>query len=430
MTMHCFPGWRRTLRRVGAALFSSALIVMPDSAASAQSAVRVGVPGRSNDAVSIAAAGQFVALVWGAATTGGMDVYSAVSRDGGAVFSAPVRVNETALDARVGGEQPPHLVLVPRPRREPSIVVVWNAGRRPDGGRLLTARSDDAGATFGATSVVPGTAAAGPRGWASTTVDASGKVYVMWLDHRNTVAARATSSASGPAAPTDPVAQAALSQLYIASLDGATAPRALTSSVCYCCKTALTTAADGSIYGVWRHVFPGDFRDMAFTVSRDHGRTFSPIARVSSDGWAFDGCPDNGPSVAVDASKRVHVAWPSPADVKNASVMALFYAMSADGRTFAPRVRIPTTGPAGHVQLVTERDGSLVLAWEEASSTGKVVRLARGATDRASRTTFRVVGAADAGKYPSMAVTSTGAVVAWSRMMDGSNEIAVSRVLR
>ncbi len=407
---------------------------------SAQGPVTLAVPGRSNDAVSIAATGPFVVAAWGASTTGGMDVFSAVSRDGGTTFGAPVRVNSTALDARVGGEQPPKVALIARRGREPGVVVMWNT-RRPEGGRIATARSDDGGATYSTAAMVPGSEAAGSRGWASMAADPSGKVYVMWLDHRGLVPASLAQTgnapmshgamASGPAMPKpDPVAQANKSQLYIASLDGSTAPRAVTSGVCYCCKTSIVTAADGSVYGVWRHVFPGDLRDMAMTVSRDKGRTFSAPVRVSEDHWAFDGCPDNGPSLAVDAARRIHVAWPSPADVKDPRVMALFYASSRDGRTFTPRVRIPTDAPAGHVQIVSESDGSVVIAWEEATGSGKLVKVARGKTDAAGRLALRAVGAPDAGKYPSLAVTSAGTVMAWTQTLNGSNVIAVERVAR
>ena len=398
----------------------------------------ISVPGRNNDAVSIASAANFVAVSWGASLAGAQDVFVATSRNSGATFSAPVRVNATIADARVGGEQPPHVVLVPRAGKEPVIVVVWTA-KRPEGGRLLTARSDDGGATFGATTVIPGADAAGDRGWESVTVDATGKVYVMWLDHRGLVAPvqhqpiqhQMSGAARGQAMPKpDPVEQAARSQLYIVSLDGSTAPCAISNGVCYCCKTSVTTAADGSVYGVWRHVFAGDLRDIAFTSSHDKGRTFSTPLRVSEDHWEYDGCPDNGPSLAVDATNRVHVAWPSPADVKDARSMGLWYAMSSNGRTFSPRVRIPTDANAGHLQILAERDGSVVVTWEEIAGPVRTLKVARGTPDASGRIAFRIVGSPTAGKYPALAMTPTGALMAYTVQQNGSSVIAVSRVAR
>ena len=70
----------------------------------------------------------------------------------------------------------------------------------------------------------------------------------------------------------DGVAMAQKSKLFVASLDGTLAPRALTGGVCYCCKTAAAATGD-AIYAAWRHVYPGNLRDMAFTMSRDGGRS-------------------------------------------------------------------------------------------------------------------------------------------------------------
>src|ERR1700710_3157521 len=83
------------------------------------------------------------------------------------------------------------------------------------------------------------------------------------------------------------------------------------AGVCYCCKTSLVTGDDGSLYAAWRHVYPGNIRDIAFTVSRDSGRTFADPVRVSDDRWVLDGCPENGPAMAIDGRNRVHIVWPT-----------------------------------------------------------------------------------------------------------------------
>lgn len=405
------------------------------STLSAQAPLTLAVAGRTtNDGVSITSSGTFLVASWGATAPGGMDVFTAVSRNAGATFGAPVRVNSTPFESRVGGEQPAHVVLVPRgSEKDPAIVVVWTA-KRDGAGRLLTARSNDGGATYSTTTVVPGTEAPGNRGWESVTVDPSGKVYVMWLDHRGLVAAThahmANGSTGGPSAPKpDPVEQAGKSALYIASLDGSTRPVAVTNSVCYCCKTSLVATPNGDVYGVWRHVYPGDLRDMALTVSRNRGRTFSAPIRVSEDHWEFDGCPDNGPTLAVDAAKRVHVAWPSPADpADKTSSMALWYAVSFDGRSFVPRVRIPTDAPAGHVQMLAESNGSVLVAWDEMVGATRTVKLARGMPSVEGRVRFTPLPSPGAGKYPSLAMTPTGAVIAWTQPQNGVNVIAVSSI--
>ncbi len=430
------PVQRMRLLRSAMTTRALAIVLFLCSGASfsvAQSTAVVGVEGRSNESVSIAAQQNFVAITWGATATGGMDVYSAVSRNGGSTFGAPVRVNAVAFDARVGGEQPPHVALVPRRDAEPAIVIVWTA-KRPEGSRLLTARSDDGGVRFGVTNVVPGTEASGNRGWESITVDAAGGVHVLWLDHRSvptTPHQHGAIATTGPSAPkADPTARALFSQLYSAALDGRSSAISITGGVCYCCKTAFVAGADGTLYGAWRHVFPGSMRDIALTTSRDAGRTFSAPLRVSEDKWQFDGCPDNGPSLSVDANRRVHAVWPSPADVSNPSVMALFYAVSADGGPFSARVRIPTDGPAGHVQVLAASPRELVVAWEEPTTAGRTVKMARGTSATTGQIVFRRIGATEAGRYPSVANSAAGALVAFAQPRDGRSVIVVRRIAR
>lgn len=390
--------------------------------------VTVGVEGRSNQSVTIAAAGQFVALAFAASDASGADVFVSVSRDGGARFGTPVRVNATPGDSRVGGEQPPRVALVERKGGTPDIAVVWTA-KAAEGTRLLTARSTDGGKSFGANTVVPGSGGAGSRGWESVAVDNSGHLFTLWLDHRES--ARARDMPAMAEMKHDPTAKAQLSKLYFASLDDKT-PRVITSGVCYCCKTSLATGADGSVYGVWRHVYPGSQRDIALAVSRDGGRTFSSPVRVSEDHWQFDGCPENGPALAVDRDRRVHVAWPTPPDGKTGTPLALFYAMSRDGRSFTPRVRVPTNGAAHHVQMAATADGTLLLVWDEIGAGGRKVRLARARTDDAGKVSFDELPSVESGSgsYPVVAATASGAVVAWTRTGAGGNLIAVARIAR
>jgi hypothetical protein len=106
----------------------------------------------------------------------------------------------------------------------------------------------------------------------------------------------------------DGVAMAQKSGLYYASIAASVSlERQLTTGVCYCCKTALAAGPDGAVYAAWRHVYPGNLRDIAFTMSQDGGRSFSIPIRVREDGWAINGCPDDGPAMAADTAGTVHL---------------------------------------------------------------------------------------------------------------------------
>ena len=416
----------------------------------AQSAIAtLTVDGRASANPSIAAQGAFVAVAFSAATVSSMDIFVATSRDGGTSFGAPVQVNRVPGEARVSGEEPPRVVLVPRPGSTPDIVVVWTA-KAGANWKLLSARSTDGGTSFSTSRAVPGSEGDGARGWQSVAVDAKGRVLVLWLDHRDLVKADSAHkhTMSATAAPMtmpkgDPTERAALSQLFFSSLDNTTAPSTatananatatavrITRSVCYCCKTTLA-ASGNSVYAVWRHVYPGSQRDIAFSKSSDGGRTFAAPQRVSDDHWQIDGCPDNGPALAIDTQRRAHVVWPTPADGKDMAALALFYAVSRDGAPFSARTRIPTRGAASHPQVVITADGSALVAWDEVVDGTRRMGMTRVRVDAAGRPTFTPVPAPDAGPkqwYPALASSETGALTAWVRQLDKGSVIGVARV--
>ena len=399
------------------------------TAAATDATATLAVAGRANATPSIAADSARIVVAWSATAGGATDIYVASSTDAGRTFAAPVRVNDVAGNANVSGEQPPRVVLVPHPGGDPSVVVVWTA-KAPSGTRVVSARSDDAGKSFGKARAIAGGDAAGNRGWESAAVAPDGRVLSVWLDHRELASAPGSGAAMAHdhlhMQKTDGVAKAQLSKLYFS--DGGSGARALAAGVCYCCKTSLAAAADGAVYAVWRHVYPGNIRDIAFTRSRDGGKTFAEPIRVSEDRWALDGCPENGPALAT-AGKQVVVVWPTlvPGAGGAEPAMQLFSASTTDGSRFTARAPMPTEGVPRHPQVVALADGSLVAAWDEAVSGRRRVVLASRGPSSPAFAGRRVVADADSAEYPAVAAAGGTAVVAWK---SGSAERSVIRVTR
>jgi hypothetical protein len=394
----------------------------------------LSVAGRRNATPTVAADGEFVAVAWGGAQpSGSTDVFVATSRDSARTFSPPVRVNDVEGDARVNGEQPPHVALVPRPRRDPAVVVVWTT-KGANGTKLLQSRSEDGGRSFSPAALVPGTDAAGNRGWQSIAVEPGGRVDAVWLDHRE-LAHDSSMAASHhdhqSAGKPDGVAMAQRSKLFVASLDGSFAPRALTGGVCYCCKTAVVATGD-AIYAAWRHVYPGNLRDMAFTMSRDGGRTFSAPLRVSEDKWALEGCPDDGPAMTVDRQDRIHIVWPTLVAAAGGAEanIALFYAISVDGRQFTARQRVPTEGTPHHPRIAIGADGALTIAWDELAKGSRQIAIGRGSIDAGGRPRIRreALGDGGSGVYPALATAGDSVVAVWASNSSTSSSIKVRRV--
>ena len=127
------------------------------------------------------------------------------------------------------------------------------------------------------------------------------------------------------------------------------------TGVCFCCKTAVAVDTRGAVYAAWRHIFPGSMRDIAFARSTDGGRHFEPPVRVSEDKWELNGCPEDGPTLAVDQAGTIHIAWATVVN-EGEPLKALFYATSRDGKTFSPRARVrvdaeATPGPVSYTHL-------------------------------------------------------------------------------
>jgi hypothetical protein len=416
-----------------AALTAVVLAAAPTS----PSTTTLAVPGRANANVSLAADASVVAAAWSASEpSGSSDVYAAVSRDGGRTFSSPVRVNSTPGDARVNGEQPPRVALIPRAGGVPTLTVVWTS-KSQVGTTILFARSDDGGRSFTRSALIPAGEAPGNRGWQNITVDRDGAVRVLWLDHREL--ARTASPEGGSAhvhaghdasatSKTDGVATARLSKLYISTIGDEASPRMLLGGVCYCCKTALTTSADNTLYAAWRHVYPGNLRDIAFAISRNGGRSFLPPIRVSEDRWQLEGCPDDGPAMAVDPHGVIHVVWPTLVSdsAGEQPTIGIFYARSSDGGVFTARQRIASEGLAHHPQIAIA-GRTLVLAWDELANGSRRVVVGRRPLAASADAPFTrtVVSDSAPGIYPALAPSTSGAVVAWSTNSPKANVIRV-----
>ena len=409
------------------------------AASPAVSPVEIAVKDRSSGNPSIAASGQFVSLAWTATIKdGAADVFVASSRDGGRTFGPPTAVT-TGGGVSASGEQPPRVALVARDGRDPAIVVVWTA-KGSSGTRLLSARSDDGGRSFAAPAAVPGSDAAGNRGWESIAANRDGDVMALWLDHRET-------AIGNSAAPmdhaehqhleanqnkADGVARAQLSKLFFAKLGQSASGHAILGGVCYCCKTSIATDSGNGVYAVWRHVYAGNVRDIAFTMSTDGGRTFGAPVRVSNDNWVLDGCPENGPAIAVDSNKQIHVAWPTlvPASAPSAEPsMSLFYATSSDGRRFTARQSIPTEGFPRHPQIALGPHGDAIVTWDERTEGNSRVVVARSTRDAKGAVHFarQVIGDNAASSYPVIATVGDSSVVAWTSGTTGQTVLRVSR---
>jgi hypothetical protein len=259
----------------------------------------------------------------------------------------------------------------------------------------------------------------------------------MWLDHRD-VPLRSTGGATNGAhqhgvamrrPPAEAVARAQLSRIFFARLNDRDGASAIASGVCYCCKTSIATGANGIIIAAWRHVYAGNIRDVAVTRSSDGGRTFAPPVRVSEDNWVLDGCPENGPAVAIDQTTAIHVVWPTL--IRGAAgaddTLALFYAASKDGQRFTRRQQIPTEGVPRHPQVAVGPSGTITIAWDEQLNGARRVVVANGTSEGNHIRFVRQSVNDEPGTYPAVALLGDAAIVTWTSGTPGDTVLRIER---
>lgn len=126
---------------------------------------------------------------------------------------------------------------------------------------------------------------------------------------------------------------------------------------CECCRTAVSSDAKGNVSAVFRAIGNDGIRDIAISTSPDNGKTFSRAVSFSSDNWAIDGCPHNGPCVA-NAGKTTYATWFTGG--KNKGV---YYGEVSKGNKTTVKRQVSADGR--NIQLCFLPDGKKIIAYSE-----------------------------------------------------------------
>jgi hypothetical protein len=396
-------------------------------------AATLAAAGASNPTVAVGADGsRFVAWVGLEGDAG--NVY--LARAQGGAFGPAVRVNHLPGDAAPHEQAPAQVAAGP----DGAVYVVWQNNRKVPGRRfpasdLRLARSTNGGRTFEPAVTVNDDAGGMPSShtFHNIVVAKDGTVWVSWLDSRVRDAERARrhprplAAAPASAAPAKPAGDAPRpmhghgggmaedptlpgGEVRVAkSTDGGRTfgpSMVVDGDVCPCCRTSLATGADGSVFVAWRKVYEGDVRDVVVARLAPGAAAFGAPVRVHADGWVFPGCPHAGPSLAVDARGRLHVAWYTGKEDRQ----GLWHAVSADGgRTFGAPTALLTGKWVPPSQVALAADGPRVWAtWDDRRTAQGPVTLARIDGER-----VEVVTRERTGRSPALASGDRGVLLAW-----------------
>jgi hypothetical protein len=206
---------------------------------------------------------------------------------------------------------------------------------------------------------------------------------------------------------------------------GPIAERLVATNVCFCCKTAIAQT-DAGLAAAWRDVYPGSLRDISFARLDDSPETTR--VRVAEDGWQINGCPEDGPAMAADPQGHPHIVWPTlVAGTKPAK--GVFYAKTADGRAFSPRVRLDDgAGSATHPAVAVAASGVVMAVWEMSpGADGPEHRIEARAYRSDIWQPVQVLTHGTAATSPAIAATRQGFIVAWGTRAETTSAIEILR---
>jgi YHS domain-containing protein len=137
------------------------------------------------------------------------------------------------------------------------------------------------------------------------------------------------------------------------------------SIACQCCRIAMSSSAEGKIYVAYRDIINDSIRDMSISTSIDNGRNFTAPVPFSNDGWIINGCPHNGPSIAV-TSYAAYAAW-----FTGGRQRGVYYCELNDKNEAINKQLVSDQGR--FIQLCLLQNGSRVLAYNENVQEGEQV---------------------------------------------------------
>jgi hypothetical protein len=274
----------------------------------------------------------------------------------------PVRVNPGSGQATAWFGDPPTIAIGP----DGSVFVGWTSkleGAKVAASTLYLSVSRDNGKSFDAPVKVNDDQTPASHGMHSLAVDKEGRIYFSWLDerylhkqhaeHQNDQPQFATAlSAHETPTPTHSATEPNAEVYFAVSNDGLSfnPNRRIAADACPCCKTATLIAPDGRVYIGFRKVFPPDLRHIAITTASNPDAQFSEPVMVSDDQWHLAACPVSGPSMLLDGTGGLNVAWFTQGD---AGQQGVYLSRSTDNAaTFSTRFLISPEATAGTPTLL------------------------------------------------------------------------------
>lgn len=330
-------------------------------------------------------------------------VYVTHSSDMGRSFAKPVAITHGKVQLDSGPDARTALAVDKQGR----IFAAYEIFKDSDfNGEVFFSRSLDHGQSFSTPRPLVDNDAS--QRFAALTVGPNGNLFAAWLDKRGVVAAEK----QGKTYP-----GAALG--YEWSKDGGTSftpSKIAKDNTCECCRLGVAFTAPDRPVVVFRNVFGGTVRDHGI-ITFVNETTPGPFNRVSVDNWKLNGCPHQGPSLALSQNGTYHVVWSTQGDARK----GLFYAHSKDGgKTFSTPMPLDANAHDASRPFVTAVPGQVWLAWKDFDGETATVNVRVSHDDGATWSAPRVAAkTTDASDHPILVNDGHRAYLSWMTKVDG-----------
>jgi hypothetical protein len=266
-------------------------------------------------------------------------------------------------------------------------------------------QTQDGGKTWGVPVVANRDRTPTEHGFASLVADPKG-ARAVWLDGRNSAV---TDSTGRQSVLEEGIADMVVRTAVLTAAGTLTDERELDGRACDCCPTAAAAMLGGSLVA-YRDRSAGEVRDIS--IMRYQGGAWTAPVPVHADGWKIEGCPVNGPAIAVTGG-RIGVAWYTGAQDKNRVQLAF---SDDGGQRFGAPVRLDQGSPTGRVSLAMLSEGGAQVAWlENANDETRLVtrRITRNG-EPGPVATVATIPAGRGGSFPHMVRSRDQVVLTWT----------------
>ena len=192
----------------------------------------------------------------------------------------------------------------------------------------------------------------------------------------------------------------------------------LDTSTCDCCQTSIAITNDGPIV-VYRDRSEEEVRDI-YSVKNINGTWEKPNA-VHDDGWIINGCPVNGPKVAVN-SKNLAVSWFT---VSNNHPLVNVSFSKNNGNSFGAPLKVNDHDAIGRVDVAFLNDEEVIVSYMEVDDIGTYLRIKKVSFDgKISEpiTISKIDGGRNTG-VPQLEIIDSEIFIIWTIFLDGMNQL-------